>query len=200
MDMTSITVAPPLRRGAGHAPGEPGMWLLIAGEIAMFTILFAGFVTVWGQAPAAFASAADTALTIGVANTVILLTSSLCVATGVHAIRHGDIRSARRWVIAAGSLGLGFMALKSIEYGIEIGHGFTPGTNEFWMYYYVITGMHLVHVVIGLGALTFAVRCLSGPTAFSGRTVQHVESSAAYWHMVDVLWIVIFPLVYLAAR
>ncbi|WP_194166327.1 cytochrome c oxidase subunit 3 [Mycolicibacterium sp. P9-22] len=166
----------------------------------MFTTLFGAFVVVWSQHAADFRSAADTSITIGVLNTVVLLTSSVAVAGGVHAARAGQLEAARRYVLAAAVLGGLFLAFKAVEYGIEIQHGWTPATNSFWMYYYAITGLHAVHVVMGLGGLVFAIRCLRGPTAYSARAVQYVESSATYWHMVDVLWIVIFPLVYLAAR
>ncbi len=200
MDMVSIERAAPGRTRVTHGPGEPGVWLLVGGELVVFTILFAAFVTVWSDHPGAFASAAQTSLVIGTLNTVLLLTSSAIVATGVHAARAGRIPAARRCVRAAASAGWGFVVLKAVEYGIEWTAGMTPATSPFWMYYYAITGLHLAHVLIGLALLGFALRALSDTALPSARALQHLESSATYWHMVDVLWIVIFALVYLAAR
>lgn len=200
MDMLSINDALPLRRGSARLPGESGVWLVVGGELAVFTLVFGAFVHTWAGHRSAFGSAAETSMPIGAVNTVLLLTSSAAIATGVQWARDGRVREARRCVIASLVLGLGFVALKSVEYGIELREGWTSATNPFWMYYYAITGLHLAHVLVGLAALRFAARTLAGPTAFSSRSVQHLESCATYWHLVDVLWIVIFPLVYLAAR
>lgn len=176
------------------------MWILVAGELAMFTILFGGFVAAWSVAPTDFKDAGRTSLPLGVINTVVLLTSSALVATGVHAVRIGDVGAARRRLMAAVALGVGFIVVKAFEYGMEFTTGLTPATNSFWMYYFVITGMHLVHVIIGLSLLVFAWRQLGAPADTAPHTGRHVESVATYWHMVDVLWVLIFPLVYLAAR
>jgi nitric oxide reductase NorE protein len=130
---------------------------------------------------------------VGVADTVVLLTSSLCVASAVQAIRRAAARTAERLVLAAAGCGVVFVALKAFEWHREIARGFTVG-EEFFSFYYVLTGIHLAHLLLGLLILGIVLRELRDP---GKRRPTMVEQGATYWHMVDLLWVVIFAILYL---
>jgi nitric oxide reductase NorE protein len=133
-------------------------------------------------------------LDIGAKNTIVLLTSSLFVALGTSAARAGKRPNALRLFVAALVCGALFPLLKLSEYVPEITSGVTPGVNLFFMYYFVMTGLHLCHVLLGLVVLSFVIRNVrgSGPLKLS-----FLETGATYWHMVDVLWLILFALLYL---
>lgn len=177
-------------------PGEAGLWVLICGELAAFSAFFLVFVYYRGLNPMLFA-ASHRLLNhgIGLANTLILLTSSLFVALGVRRVRDG-LASGDVWLRLALACGVAFIALKAIEYGGKLSAGITPLTNDFFMYYFAFTGVHLLHVVIGSGALLFAIGA-SGRAPSPGRTMI-VECAGIFWHLVDLLWIILFALFYLA--
>lgn len=180
-----------------HLPGEEGMWVFIFGDMTVFAMLFGVYLYYRGKDPAEFnASQLQLNQTFGVVNTVVLLTSSLLVVTAVRAMRR-DARQLARWLIyGAIFCGFVFVINKAIEYGEKISHGLVPATNQFFMYFYVMTGLHLFHVAIGLALLWFVVTLTRKP-AYEAREQRYVEGSACFWHMVDLLWIVIFPLLYL---
>lgn len=192
---TSSTDAPPDH----HVPGEPGVWVLIGLELAIFSVLFAAYVVTWADHPRAFEGGATlTHRDLGALNTAILLTSSLSAAIASAEVVAGRFHAARRAVIVTAGLGLAFIVVKAAEYTDLIGDDLTPRTDEFWMYYYVLTGLHLLHVVVGLGALAFAARWLRrDPTPAAPADVR---STLSYWHMVDLLWILIFSFVYIGSH
>jgi nitric oxide reductase NorE protein len=178
-------------------PGEVGIWVFILGDMLAFALFFGVFVYERANAPALFDSSRHE-LTVGfaVANTLLLLTSSLFVAGAVRMVREGAQRLAPRLFGLAFLCGLGFVANKAFEYGEQLHHGVTPATNHFYMYFYMLTGIHLLHVVIGLGVLGFLWH-VSRRGAQRPNDVMAIETGASYWHMVDLLWIVLFPLLYL---
>ncbi len=169
--------------------------MFIAGDMVMFGMFFLTFLYYRGIDPALFAEGqVNLNQTIGIVNTLLLLSSSWLVAKGVHAARTGDARKLTMLVLGAVGCGLGFIALKVIEYSEKIASGFVVNTNDFYILYYMFTGIHLLHVFIGVGVLIFVV-------ARSRRQAQLpiglIESGASFWHIVDVLWIVLFALFYL---
>lgn len=177
-------------------PGEAGVWVLICGELAAFSAFFLVFAYYRGLAPAEFQNAhLQLNHDIGLANTLILLTSSLFVALGANRVRAGR-EGAAQWFSLALLCGGMFVALKVFEYSQKISDGITPLTNDFFMYYFAFTGVHLLHVAIGSGALVFAIS-LSKRAASANRTML-VECAAIFWHLVDLLWIILFALFYLA--
>ena len=131
---------------------------------------------------------------IGAINTVVLLTSSLFVALGTAAARAGNIAAGLRGFWIGLAFGAAFPLLKMFEWIPEISAGLTPGKNLFFMYYYVMTGMHLCHVALGLVIMCFVIRNLKTSTT---PKISLVETGATYWHMVDILWLVLFALLYL---
>lgn len=177
-----------------HIPGDTAMWFFVIGDLLIFGAYFVAYMYYRSQDPQLFlASQARINLDIGAANTLVLLTSSLLVALGTTAARSGRSPQGARWFAGAFALGTLFPVLKIFEYVPEITAGSTPGTNLFFMYYFVMTGLHLCHVMLGLVILAFVIRNLR--TAVTP-DIRLVETGATYWHMVDVLWLVLFALLY----
>lgn len=187
----------PTRKGRarGHLPGESSMWFFVIGDLLIFGVYFVAYMYYRGQDPEMFLQGqARLNLDIGALNTVVLLTSSLFVALGTGAARAGRASDAVRLFAIALALGVTFPLLKLFEYVPEITAGLTPGTNLFFMFYFVMTGMHLCHVLLGLVILSFVIRNLRSSAV---PRMSLVETGATYWHMVDVLWLVLFALLYL---
>jgi nitric oxide reductase NorE protein len=184
-------------RVARRVPGEEGVWVFILGDMAVFTVIFATFLYYRGEQPELFNAGRRTLeQSYGVINTVLLLTSSLNVAVGVSAVRRRHTTVAP-WLFAGALLcGFGFSAMKFLEYGEKLRHHITPATDSFYMYYYVLTGLHFFHLVLGMVALGFLIRTSRRPD-LTRRQFAFIEGGACYWHMVDLLWIVLFPLLYL---
>jgi len=180
-----------------HVPGEAGLWLLIFGEMSFFTALFGAFLHARGFDPAGF-DAARGALSkpTGMANTLVLLTSSLLVAKGVEAARKGDTRRAPLLFRLGLACAAGFVVLKGIEYTSLFGQGMTLGSHPFFSFYFGLTALHLGHVVIGSVFLLLLSRFTRRPLAKPSHLAL-VESAGVFWHMVDLLWLVIFALLYL---
>ena len=191
----AASTAPGAPQPRGHLPGEPSMWFFVIGDLFIFAVYFVSYMYYRGCNHAEFlAGQAQVNLDIGIINTVVLLTSSLFVALGTGAARDGRTSHAYRLFGVALACGAAFPLLKMCEYLPEITAGLTPGTSLFFMYYFVMTGMHLCHVFLGLVILCFVLRDLRGPTA---PRISLVETGATYWHMVDVLWLILFALFYL---
>jgi nitric oxide reductase NorE protein len=178
-----------------HVPGDPSMWFFVIGDLLIFGVYFVGYMYFRGEDHVVFLqSQAKLNLNIGAVNTVVLLTSSLFVALGTAAARAGKTPDALRLFSFALACGAAFPLLKLFEYIPEITAGMTPGSNLFFMYYYVMTGLHLCHVLLGLVILCFVIRNLRGPAK---PRISFVETGATYWHMVDILWLILFALLYL---
>ncbi|NYS60136.1 cytochrome c oxidase subunit 3 [Vreelandella salicampi] len=170
-------------------PGNPLMWVLILSEMLVFTAFFALYAGQRALDPALFnASQQQLDPLLGGLNTLLLLTSGLCVAFAVEAISVGHTQRTRQWLGAAMLLGALFCAVKFIEYSDKFAAGLTPETNAFFGFYYGLTAFHFAHVVFGLMLLGLV----------SWRTSnENVETAAAFWHMVDLIWILLYPLIYL---
>ncbi len=184
------------RSKGGHVPGEEGVWVFIGGDLAVFAVFFVTYAVARRQELALFESTQhllDRGL--GLLNTLLLLTSSLCVAHAVAAVRRAD-RSARFFLLGAIGLGTGFVVVKAFEWSAKIAVGFTLNSNSFSIYYYMFTGIHLVHVLIGLGVLCFTLSRFDRTGRMPGG-VALIEGAAAFWHLVDLLWIILFALLYL---
>lgn len=178
---------------AGHLPGDIHMWVMVLGDLIIFAGYFVIFMVYRAMNPAEFLAAQQHLdINIGVLNTVILLTSSWFIARSVLAARGGSHVRAIRFVYAGGFCGLLFIGFKGYEWASKISAGHT-NSEMFYSFYYVLTGVHLVHVLIGLIVLGVIVRELNNP---GRRRTSMVESGAVYWHMVDLLWVIIFGLLY----
>lgn len=195
-DMTSVQI--PASAGSILRTDQvPGVLVFIIADMIVFCMLFAGFMIERRAQLAVFdQSAATLDVRLGVLNTLILVTSGLFVALAVHAARDGRRRAARIWLLASFGVGAGFGVTKLVEYSSKIGHGITMHTNDFYMFYYALTGAHFLHFLGGMVALA-TLWFLAGREPVNGRLFGLIESGALYWHMVDLLWIFIFPMLYL---
>jgi nitric oxide reductase NorE protein len=192
------TVQPEATAPTRHVPGEPGIWILIFGDMVVFTVLFAVYLNRRGHNEALFAeSQAALNQTLGAVNTLVLLCSSMLIVLAALAFRSEQWRHlTARLTVAAVAVGSCFVVVKVIEYHEKVAAGLTPSTNEFFMYYFVLTGLHLAHVVIGLIVLTVLSRLARKP-APTRTHIAFFEGGACFWHMVDLLWLIIFPLFFL---
>jgi nitric oxide reductase NorE protein len=183
---------------ARHVPGEPGIWILIFGDMVVFMVLFAVYLNRRGHNEALFAqSQAAMNQTLGAINTLVLLCSSMLIVLAALAFRSEQCRHlTARLTVTAVAVGSCFVVVKVFEYHEKVAAGLTPSTNEFFMYYFVLTGLHLAHVVIGLIVLTVLSRLARNP-APTRTHIAFFEGGACFWHMVDLLWLIIFPLFFL---
>nr|WP_299242549.1 cytochrome c oxidase subunit 3 family protein [uncultured Halomonas sp.] len=170
-------------------PGNPLMWVLILSEMLVFAAAFGLYA--WMRAaeqPLFDASQQQLDPIMGGLNTMVLLTSGLFAALAVNAVAQGRIRHSRRWLLATMTLGAIFCAIKIVEYIDKFSAGLTPDTNTFFAFYYLLTGFHFAHVLFGLGVLALVTW---------RTTLANVETATAFWHMVDLIWILLYPLIYL---
>lgn len=181
-----------------HIPGEVGTWIFIFGDMGVFAILFCVFLHARQSDPAAFAADQTTLnANLGAFNTVLLLISSLFVVLAMRAVRSGAQGMWASCFIAAAFLcGGGFLVVKIFEYHEKISAGSTPQSSDFFMYYFVLTGLHAFHLVVGMAILMVLFK-LSRKPRMSPMQLGFFEGGACFWHMVDLLWIVLFPLIFL---
>lgn len=184
-------------QSARHLPGEAGIWLFIFGDMMVFSLFFVTFMYYRGEQPQLFLdSQAQLSQFFGALNTFFMLSSSWFVAMAIQASRRNMRGATATLFLMAFGCGVGFLINKFFEYGEKIGHGITLNTNDFFMYYYMFTGIHAMHVIIGMGVLLFAAKYAWGGN-IDARKIKNLESSASFWHVVDLLWIVLFALLYL---
>jgi nitric oxide reductase NorE protein len=182
------------RRRTVHTPGDAHMWVMVLGDLIIFGAYFIIFMVYRAMKPQEFRAAQEHLSTnIGVLNTLVLLASSWFIARSVQAARADNHAHALRLTYLGGLCGFAFIVIKACEWSTKIAQGYTISSSEFFMFYYMLTGVHLFHVSLGLLILGVVVRELRNPRR---RRMFMVESGATYWHMVDLLWIVIFALFY----
>lgn len=186
-----------------------GMWLFLLTEVMLFAALFLLYAAYRHRFPAAFQAASlELNLAMGTLNTAILLTSSLFVALSVHTFQQGRAGRTRLFLVLALLLGAAFLGMKAAEWGEKIGHGIYPGSPAllerssaqvlYFGLYFTITGLHALHVVAGLAALLAVLWTLRrGP---GGNRLAVLDNAGLYWHLVDIIWIFLFPLFYLIRR
>jgi nitric oxide reductase NorE protein len=181
---------------ARYMPGETGIWVFILGDVANFTLLFGVYLYYRALNVGLFAEHQQhLRLDLATVNTFILLTSSWFAALGLSYVRENR-RTRFRWLMGLTVFcGVLFCILKTVEYVEKSRQGVGLLTNDFYTYYFILTGIHLLHVVVGLGILVYLT--LRVKTAVTESDVKAVECGCAYWHMVDFLWILIFSLIYL---
>jgi len=182
------------RSVTGIPTGRLALWWVLASEIVIFGGLIASYLLLrlhhgdaWGV------HAAHTNTYAGALNTFVLLTSSLFVVLAHQAVEEKNKDKAFKFLWYTIAMGGVFLLVKAYEYSSEISHGFTLRENVFWSFYYVATGLHAVHVTGGMvimGIISFAVK--------KGENLQRVEYIGIYWHFVDLVWIFLFPLLYIA--
>jgi cytochrome c oxidase subunit III len=192
--------------GAAHGHGDPehareaatlGLWTFLATEVLLFGGLFAAYVLFRIEYPDMFHEGhLKLDRVLGAVNTVVLICSSLTIALGIAAIRKGKQRQLRLFLVLTILLAGVFMAIKYVEYGEKFAHGLHPGTDIYFSLYFMLTGLHGLHVLAGMVVLS-AMVVLAGRGMFSESYHTPVEISGLYWHFVDLVWIYLFPLLYL---
>jgi cytochrome c oxidase subunit 3 len=188
-----------------------GMWIFLTTETLFFGALFFAYTIARLKFPHAFAAAGrQTDLALGTLNTAILLTSSLFMALAVEQVNRGVRRAGVRFLEVTAALGSVFVAIKATEYWIDFSHhlvpgaGFAfdardlPGAELFFTLYFIMTGIHALHLLIGIGLTLVTAHRLR--RAGSEAQVDRVRCVGLYWHFVDVVWVFLFPCLYLIAR
>lgn len=194
--LEDAAVLPQTGRGERHLPGGEGIWVFVFLDMAVFALMFGAFMWDRHQSPALFEAGRQAlSLNFGGINTLILLTSSMFVVLALDALRHGRTRLAPVFLGLTVACGLAFIASKVLEYGAKLDAGIGLTTDAFFQYYFILTGLHLAHVAVG--TLIIAVLALKARSERAGCALGVYEGGATYWHMVDLLWVCIFPLLYL---
>jgi len=181
------------RSTAGMPTGLLAVWWVIASEIVIFGGLLASYIMHRLAHDAWSEQAAATNTWIGAFNTFVLLTSSFFAVKGHEAAERGDGRRAARFLWYTFGGGATFLLVKAYEWTVEITHGFTITSSTFWSFYYTAAGLHAAHVLAGIVIMAFVAR-----EAARGVELHRVELIGVYWHFVDIVWIFLFPLLYIA--
>ncbi len=189
-----------------------GIWLFLATEVLFFGVLFAAYAITRVDHPLAFAAGSRlTNLPLASLNTAVLLTSSLTMALGVHAAQAGARRRTVAWLLATVALGTLFLAIKGVEYRIDFVENLVPGAGFgyegpdadqvqlFFYLYYLITMVHAIHVLIGVVAIA-VIAHLAGKDRYGPQYFTPVDVTGLYWHLVDIIWIFVYPMLYLVSR
>lgn len=182
---------------ARRLPGVDGFWVFIGFDAVIFALLFGSFLNDRRSEPELFEASRQTLnYHVGGIDTLILLTSSWLVALAVGAFRRGERERVPRLLLGGALTGGAFVVSKAIEYVEKLTDGVTPASDTFYSWYFILTGIHLAHVVAGTGLLIY----LWLSSRRRDPSCVALECVASFWHLVDLLWIVIFPLLYLQRR
>jgi len=194
--MTSTITTPSEIPQGKHLPGDLAIWIFILAEMLAFAVFFSAY---------AFARASNVELfnlhqhtldrNAGALNTILLVTGSWFVVLAVQAAHRDNGKAVTRNIALGFLCGAGFLVVKIFEYAEKFGAGISLSTNTFYMFYISLTFFHFMHVILGMVILT-ALWLQARKGAYTSQNAHGLESGAAYWHMVDLLWIILFPLVY----
>ncbi|MGQ0632460.1 MAG: cytochrome c oxidase subunit 3 [Sporichthyaceae bacterium] len=180
----------------GRVPGEIGIWVFMLGDMVAFALMFIVFMSARMDEPEVFESSRLTLhLEFGAINTLLLLVGSLLVVRGIRALRTGSDRAPLLFLLT-GLTGLLFVVNKFIEYAWVTNDGHSLSDNMFYGYYFMLTGAHLLHLVLAMVGMIVVWR-ISKRDVLTGKDMRNVEAFGAYWHLVDLLWVILFPLIYL---
>jgi cytochrome c oxidase subunit 3 len=192
--------------------GTLGMWVFLVTEVLFFGGLFMTYIVYRSWYPGAFAAAShELDITLGTINTAVLITSSLTMALAVHASQTGERRLLLIFLLITMALGVTFLGIKGVEYYHKFTEHHVPGpafqfekeyfrhAQLFFSLYFVMTGLHALHMIIGLGIMTWML-WWSSRGVISAEYYSPIEISGLYWHFVDIVWIFLFPLLYLVGR
>lgn len=197
MSYASSSTAEASETKAGHLPGDPDLWVFIVGEMVMFGAFFIAYIVNWAGDPQAFsAEQASLSRNLGVLNTLLLITGSWAVFRAVEAARQNRDATVTRCLGFAIASGVGFIAVKYFEYSAKIEAGASLLSSDFFMFYFCLTGIHLAHVVGGTVVLA-VLWANARQGVYHSNNMKGLESGASYWHLVDLLWIFLFTLLYL---
>jgi nitric oxide reductase NorE protein len=178
-------------------PGDFAIWIFIFAELLVFGIFFITYAVVRAQNVELFN---HYQLTLnqetGAINTLLLITASYFVVLSVQAIKNDKVKHCYLWIYAALICGLLFLIIKSFEFHEKFSQGINLSTNDFYFFYFSLTMFHYLHVVLGM-IILLAVTIKAQRGKYSAQDYIGVESGGVYWHMVDLVWIILFPLIYI---
>lgn len=178
-------------------PGDLAIWIFIMAELLVFGIFFAAYAfTRAGHVELFNTYQATLDRNAALINTLALITSSYFVVRAVAAIKTDDSKKCFQWLLAALFMGAVFLVVKGIEYQHHFSLGINLSTNTFYMFYLSLTFFHFLHVVLGM-VILMAVALKARAGGYCAREHTGVETGASYWHMVDLVWLILFPLVYI---
>ena len=178
--------------------GIPSIMTFVAADVLSFVLFFAAFMyDRLAQTSVFNESAARLDINFGLLNTLILITSGWLVARAAIAAKDDNVAGFRANLMGSVIIGLGFGIVKFTEYAAKINQGITAYTNDFFAYYYMLTAIHFLHYIVGIVLLVIILFMMKGREKFSSADLNWIKSSAVYWHMVDLLWILLFPMLYL---
>ena len=180
----------------GIPNGKLGMWVFLASEVMFFTGLIGAFVVLRMGHPAWPGSEGHLSVPMGTLNTLILISSSVTIVLSLAASQCGAMPAAKGWLLATAALGSSFLGIKALEYSAKFSHHILPSTNVFWSCYFALTGFHALHVLGGI-IYNLWVLSLVGRDAVWRAKGHRLELAGLYWHFVDIVWIFLFPLLYL---
>jgi heme/copper-type cytochrome/quinol oxidase subunit 3 len=186
------------RPDTGLTNPKIGIWLFLASEVMLFGSLFSSYVLLRNGAPSWPEQAAVLSVPLATLNTVILISSSATMVLAWAALKVGSLAKYRLYMGMTIACGAAFMAVKAFEYGDKLSHGQLPATDNFLGIYFTLTGLHAIHVLGGMVVNAY----LWGPgtrmwKVEPERFTNRVEIAGLYWHFVDVVWIFLFPVLYL---
>ncbi len=178
-------------------PGDFAIWFFIFAELLVFGIFFIIYAVVRLQNQELFNQYQNTLnREIGAINTILLITASYFVVRAIHAIRRDNVKRCIHWLSFSMLAGGGFLVLKSLEFYEKFSAGIGLGTNTFYFFYISLAFFHFLHVILGMIILA-AVLIKAKRGKYSAAEHTGIETGASYWHMVDLVWIILFPLVYI---
>ena len=178
-------------------PGDLAIWFFIFAELLVFGIFFIVYSIQRLQHTELFNQYQATLnKETGAINTVLLITASYFVVRAVQEIKKNHVDSCINWLYAALGMGAGFLMLKSYEFYSKFSVGINMNTNDFYFFYISLTFFHFLHVILGMIIIFFVV-LFAKKGKYSAKEHTGIETAASYWHMVDLVWIVLFPLVYI---
>ena len=180
----------------GIPSAKLGMWLFLASEVMFFAALFTTYVVLRMSHPAWPGPEGHLSVPLGTINTFVLIGSSMTIVMALAASGRGALPALRGWLGATIALGAVFLGIKGFEYSTKFAHHIFPSTNVFWSCYYALTGLHALHVIGGMG-LNAWVLSMTRASSLWQRRGHLLELMGLYWHFVDVVWIFLFPVLYL---
>ncbi len=196
INLVELQQVPILKEGE-NLPGDFALWIFIFAEMLVFGVLFVAYAFTRANNVELFnASQLTLSRTSGAINTLVLITSSYFVVRGVAAIKLGLSKQCADWLMGAFLLGGVFISIKIVEFHAKFAADISMSTNAFYMFYLSLTFFHFMHVLMGMVILaSIIVKARRG--AYNAQHHTGVETGASFWHMVDFLWIILFPLIYI---
>ena len=180
-----------------YPPGGILIWIIVFIELITFLIALSAFVVQRNASIDAFQESQQLLnRNFGLINTVFLLTAGFFMAESVRKLKGGDNRSSHRMVQLAILFGVGFLVMKCIEYYQKISMGIGLEYSDFYMYYWLLTGFHFIHVLVGVGTLAILSYYIRSGF-YDEINMEDVETGAVFWHMCDLIWLILFPILYL---